>query len=127
MNIDKLNEIELQKVYRNGEENIKNILIDKFMTMGDQDDVDLEFELMGNHLVESDNPKYQKYISELDRNDKTMIMKILINETKYSHSIITDLVKLIEVKEQTNKYYHDQGDLMDKVFQFWDFDELEVM
>jgi hypothetical protein len=127
----------------------------------DKSDQNNEYHEVLYRLSESENPKYTKYKDQyltctngsfckdvLDDKDKTMIMNILINETKYSHH----LEKLIEVKKQINKYYKEykvlkemtgiednsppdwnqeifgfHWDLSEKVFEFWDFDESDEL
>ena len=144
--------------FRDLKEEKKNKLLSELMNV-DKSDQNNEYHEMLYRLSESENPKYTKYKDQyltctngsfckdvLDDKDKTMIMNILINETKYSHH----LEKLIEVKKQINKYYKEyrvlkemtgieenspsdldqeifdfHWDLSNKIFQFWDSDEFE--
>ena len=140
----------------------KNKLISDLMNWGGKPNRNDQYHEMLFRLSESENPKYTKYKdqyltctsgsfckSELDNKDMKMIKSILINETKYSDSLITNLEKLLQVKNQILKYYKEyrllkemtgiedslsdfdqeiygyQWDLSEKVFQFWDWDEFE--
>jgi hypothetical protein len=143
----------------------KNKLISDLMNWGGKPNRNDQYHEMLFRLSESENPKYTKYKdqyltctsgsfckSELDNKDMKMIKSILINETKYSDSLITNLEKLLQVKNQILKYnkekdvleemidikdtyisldswdedlFNYQWELENKIFQFWDWDEFE--
>jgi len=148
MNIEKI----INRFYREGRKDLIRHILNRYMFMGDQSEIDCEFSVISDYLIDSENPKYQKYITdEFDRDDKLMIFGILVYETKYSESFMKNITKLIEFKNEVIKYYDQQNlleekygvdsdcnvyefemslsevktTLIDKVFQFWDWDEFE--
>ena len=147
-----LNQIHLNRLYKKGDKDLIRHGLNSFMFMGDQSEIDCEFSVISDNLIDSDNPKYQKYLTdEFDRDDHSMIFEILVNETKYSESFMKNITKLIEFKNEVIKYYDQQNllqekygvdsdcnvyefemslseiktRLIEKVFQFYDWDEFE--